>query len=134
MTNDLKVSFYLKKNEADSEGKCPVMGRIRTRKTEAPFSMKTKVLISLWVAHSGRALGKSREATELNRKLDTINVVIRTLYSELLKTGERMSAEQVKAAFQGIVSLQHTLIEYFRNYVDNYAKRVGMDRGGIYFQ
>jgi RHS repeat-associated protein len=61
MRNDLKVSFYLKKNEADSEGQAPVMGRIRVGKTEAPFSAKTKVPILLWDTPSGRALGKSRD-------------------------------------------------------------------------
>jgi hypothetical protein len=38
MNNDLKVSFYLKKNDIDPDGKCPVMGRIKVGKTEAPFS------------------------------------------------------------------------------------------------
>jgi hypothetical protein len=54
MTNDLKVSFYLKKNEVDSEGKCPVMGRIRTGKTEAPFCVKTKVLVSPFRSRIGK--------------------------------------------------------------------------------
>jgi site-specific recombinase XerD len=118
----------LKKNEVDSEGMCPVMGRIRVGKTEAPFGAKAKVPLTLWDTHSGRASGKSREATELNRKLDNMNVLIHTRYKELLKTGERLSAGQVKAAFQGIALRQTTLVAYFKNYVENYEKRVGKDR------
>ena len=76
MNNDLKVSFYLKKNEVTHEGTAPVMGRIRIGKTEAPFSVKAKVRLSLWDTRSGRASGKSAEATQLNRKLDTMNGVI----------------------------------------------------------
>jgi site-specific recombinase XerD len=128
MEKDLKVSFYLKKNEIDTDGKSPVMGRIRVGKTEAPFSAKAKVQVSLWDTNSSRTLGKSREATELNRKLDTMNVVINTRYRELLKAGENITAGQVKAAFQGIAVQQATLVAYFKNYVDNYEKRIGKDR------
>jgi hypothetical protein len=70
MNSDLKVSFYLKKNEVDSEEMSPVIGRIKAGKTEAPFGAKLKTHLSLWDTHSGRASGKSREATDLNRKLD----------------------------------------------------------------
>ena len=128
MDKDLKVSFYLKKNEVDSEGTAPVMGRIRIGKTEAPFSAKAKIRLSLWDTHSGRAAGKSAEATQLNRKLDTMNGVINARYRELLKTGENVTAEALKAAFQGIASHRATLIEYFENYLAEYKKRVGIDR------
>ena len=61
MEKDLKVSFYLKKNETGSDGKAPVMGRIRVGKTEAPFSTREKINPALWDIRSGRALGKSHE-------------------------------------------------------------------------
>jgi site-specific recombinase XerD len=104
------------------------MGRIRIGKAEAPFSTKTKIQVSLWDTHSGRALGKSREATELNRRLDTMNVIIHSRYRELLKTKEGVTAKQIKAAFQGIAFRQATLIAYFEDYVNKYRERVGKDR------
>jgi site-specific recombinase XerD len=134
MKDDLKVSFYLKKNEVNSEGKCPVMGLIRVGKTEAPFSAKTKVHLSLWDTNSGRALGKSNAATNLNRKLDSMNVLVHARYKALSKVTENITAEQVKAAFQGIAIRQTTLIAYFKNYVDNYEKRVGKDRSRSTFK
>jgi site-specific recombinase XerD len=57
-----------------------------------------------------------------------MNVVIYTRYRELFKTGERVSAERVKAAFQGIALRQTTLVAYFKNYVENYEKWIGRDR------
>jgi hypothetical protein len=128
MDKDLKVSFYLKKNEIDSNGKAPVMGCIRVGKTEAPFSAKAKSNPALWDTNSGRALGKSREATQLNRKLDDMNVAINARYSELLHAGVNTAARKLKAAFQGIASGQATLLRYFENYVQEYEKRVGKDR------
>jgi len=38
MTNELKVLFYLKKNQEKNNGLCPVMGRIHVGKTMAQFS------------------------------------------------------------------------------------------------
>jgi len=128
MEKDLKVSFYLKKNETGSNGKAPIMGRIRVGKTEAPFSARAKINLSLWDTRSGRALGKSHEATQLNRKLDDMNVAINARYRELLQTGEHCTAKQLKSAFQGISSNQATLLRYFDNYLQKFEKRVGKDR------
>ncbi len=55
---NVKVSFYLKKSEADADGKCPVMAKLCTGKySEAAFSMKLRVPQKMWAA--GRATGKS---------------------------------------------------------------------------
>jgi len=115
MKNDLKVSFYLKKNEADSNGIASVMGRIRIGKAEISFSARKKISLSLWDTRSGRASGKSREAASLNRKLDSINGLIDARYMELQKTKKNVTPVQLKAAFQAIASKQTALIEYFEN-------------------
>jgi site-specific recombinase XerD len=128
MEKKLKVSFYLKKNEADADGKAPVMGRIRVGKTDASFSARAKINVSIWDVRSGRALGKSHETTRLNRKLDDMNVAINARYRELLQSGKNCTAKQLKTAFQGIASGQVTLLRYFENYVEEYERRVGKDR------
>ena len=41
---DVKVSFYLKKSEADASGNCPVMARLIVGKhSETAFSVKLRV-------------------------------------------------------------------------------------------
>ena len=68
---DVKVSFYLKKSEADAKGNCPVMARLNVGKySEAAFSVKMSVPHTMW--HSGRATGKSVAAREINRQLDEV--------------------------------------------------------------
>lgn len=68
---DVKVSFYLKKSEADAGGNCPVMARLNVGKySETAFSVKIRVPQSLWM--SGRASGKSMAAKEINNRLDEI--------------------------------------------------------------
>jgi site-specific recombinase XerD len=104
------------------------MGRIRVGKTEAPFNAREKIPVSLWDTRSGRASGKSREATRLNRKLNDMNIAIHARYRELLQTGKAVTAGQLKVAFQGIATNQVTLLRYFDNHVQEFEKRVGIDR------
>ncbi len=59
---DVRVSFYLKKSEADEQGECPIMGRLNVGKySEAAFSVKMTAPESAWL--SGRATGKSARSS-----------------------------------------------------------------------
>lgn len=107
---ELKVTFYLKKNEGRADGKVPVLGRIRIGRSMAQFSARVYVVPSLWDVKSGRAAGKSKQATLVNRELDRIAVDIRFACKELSAKKGNVSAEEVKNAFQGNASGQETLI------------------------
>ncbi len=91
MSNELKVSFYLKrerKKEKTSVGESPVfpiIGKIIIGKTIAQFSTKLKVEERLWHVKSGRATGKSHAAVSLNREINKINLSIHTHYKDILK-------------------------------------------------
>lgn len=126
MSNELKVSFYLKRNEVKSDGTVPITGRITVGKSMAQFSAKCSVQVSLWDTQSGRAIGKSKTATELNRALEKINLSIHTHYKELLAKKEKTTAVEVKNAFQGIASEQETLISSCDKYESMLSQRVGV--------
>jgi hypothetical protein len=110
---EVKVNFYLKRNEEKADGTVPVLGRIRIGKSMVQFSAKTSVPVSLWDTQSGRVIGKSKTATAVNAVLDKIHVAIHSSYRDLLAKKENVSAEEVKNAFQGIASEQDTLVKYF---------------------
>ena len=68
MNNELKVSFYLKREgstertEVNSDAVYPVIGKIIIGNSIAQFSSKLKIEERLWSVKSGRATGKSRLA------------------------------------------------------------------------
>ena len=72
MNNELKVSFYIKREKSATNacGIYPVIGKIIVGGTLAQFSSKLKVDERLWDVKSGRATGKSRQAVELNRAIN----------------------------------------------------------------
>ena len=90
---DVKVAFYLKKNESDSAGRCPIMGRLTVGASECVFSTKMLAPFSLWT--SGRMKGKSAEAVEINRRLDELRALTLAIYREQSAVRERVTAEEV---------------------------------------
>lgn len=125
--NELKVSFYLKKNKMQDGGLCPVIGRINVgRYSEAAFSTKLSASPDAWLL--GRATGKSSASREINRKLDGIRATALSVYQELSAIRMGVTAEEVKHQLQGMAFGQETLMGYFNAFIDNFAKRVGTTR------
>ncbi len=127
MSEELKVSFYLRHKEIKKDGTVPIMGRISIGKQMAQFSVKLSVPISLWDIKAARALGKSKVATELNRALDKIVVAIHTSYEELIERKGSATPKEVTIAFQGIASGQESLLGYCDKFHKMMLQRVGIN-------
>lgn len=124
---NVKVSFYLKKSETDVDGNCPVMAKLNIGKySEAAFSVKMKVPQSRWI--SGRASGKSVAAKEINNRLDEIRAMALSIYSEQSAVRDGVTADEVKNLLLGMACGQETLLSYFRQFISNFEKRVGVNR------
>lgn len=123
---DVKVAFYLKTNETNAEGRCPVMGRLTVGGSECVFSAKMLAPRSLWM--SGRAKGKSAEAVEINRQLDELRALAPAIYREQSAVRECVTAEEVKGLLLGMASGQETLLDYFCSFIEHFEKRVGVNR------
>lgn len=130
MNNELKVSFYIKreKSAANTSGIYPIIGKIIIGNTIAQFSSKLKVEERLWNVKSGRATGKSRQAVELNRAINKINLAIHTSYKDILKRTGKVTAVEVKNAFQGNVTTQKTVLVLFEEMMQDFKARIGIDR------
>ena len=124
---NVKVSFYLKKSEADADGNCPVMAKLNIGKySETAFSVKMRVPQSRWA--SGRASGKSVAAKEVNNRLDEIRAMALGIYMEQSAVRDGVTADEVKGILLGMASEQETLLSYFRQFISNFEKRVGINR------
>lgn len=134
MNNELKVSFYLKREsrlEKVSSGEnvaYPIIGKIIIGNSIAQFATKLKVEERLWNVKSGRTIGKSRVAVELNREINKINLLIHSHYKDILHRTGTVTAVQVKNAFQGIASAQKTMLVHFKDMAEEFRGRIGIDR------
>ena len=77
MRTNFKVSFYLRSNYENKEGKSPVMLRVFLNGEMANFG-STKIFVdkSLWNNTTSRLKGRTAEALSANAALDSISTML----------------------------------------------------------
>ena len=122
-----KVLLYLKKSGLDKSGKAPIMGRITVNRTMAQFSSKLSCTPELWNPRESRLKGKSKEAVEINAKIDKLLLAINSALDSLLERKQDFDATDVKNAFQGSVETQMTLLRRLDIHIEDMQSRIGID-------
>ena len=123
----MKVLLYLKKGTRDRSGKAPIMGRITLGRSIAQFSCKLSCNPDLWNPRESRMDGKSREAVEVNAKLDNLLLAVQASYQSLLAKGLPFDATDIKEDFQGSVQSRTMLLERFDGLIEEMKDHVGVD-------
>ena len=122
-----KVLLYLKRSGLDKSGKAPIMGRITVNRTIAQFSSKLSCTPELWNPRESRLNGKSKEAVEINAKIDKLLLAINSAFDSLLDRKIDFDATAVKEAFQGSVDTQMTLLRRLDIHIEDMQSRIGID-------
>ena len=125
----MKLLFYLKRGTQDKNGKSPIMGRISIGRSMVQFSCKCSCTATLWDSRKQRLVGKSAEATSVNRELDRLQVSIHQVYESLSrKLDGNIMASQVRELVFGLNSESQGLLHFLDEYIDRFRERVGIDR------
>ena len=123
----MKVLLYLKKSGLDKSGKAPIMGRITLGRNVAQFSCKLSCNPELWNPRESRVDGKSREAVEINGRLESLLLSVQSAYQALLSKGCPFDATDVKELFQGSVQTRCMLIERLDVLIREKKEHIGID-------
>ena len=123
----MKVLLYLKKSSRDRSGKAPIMGRITLGRSIAQFSCKLFCNPDLWNPRESRMDGKSREAVEVNGRLDNLLLAVQASYQSLLAKSSPFDATDIKEHFQGSVQSRTMLLERFDGLIEEMKDHVGVD-------
>ena len=126
-TEKMKVLLYLKKSGLGKSGKAPIMGRITLGRSVAQFSCKLSCNPDLWNPRESRMDGKSREAVEVNGRLENLLLSIQSAYQSLLTRGCSFDATDVKEQFQGSVQTRCMLIERLDMLIKEKESHIGVD-------
>lgn len=119
-----KVLFYLKKNAPKKNGMVPIMCRITVNGQQSAFSTKLDICATNWDLKYGRVLGKSREAQDLNSKLDKIRFGIEECYSKILKNDGAVNSVKLKNTFLGMESGELTFFKFYEQFLSDFDKKV----------
>ena len=123
----MKVLLYLKKSGLGKSGKAPIMGRITIGRSIAQFSCKLSCNPDLWNPRESRMDGKSREAVEVNGRLENLLLSIQLAYQSLLARGCPFDATDVKEQFQGSLQTRCMLIERLDMLIKEKESHIGVD-------
>ena len=123
----MKVLLYLKKGTRDRSDKAPTMGRITLGRSVAQFSCKLSCNPDSWNPRESRMDGKSREAVEVNARLDNLLLAVQSSYQSLLAKGLPFDATDIKEDFQGSVQSRTMLLERFDGLIEEMRDHVGVD-------
>ena len=126
-TEKMKVLLYLKKSGIGKSGKAPIMGRITLGRSIAQFSCKLSCNPDLWNSRESRMDGKSREAVEINGRLENLLLSIQSTYQSLIAKGQPFDATDVKGLFQGCVQARCRLIERLDMLIKEKESHIGID-------
>ena len=122
-----KVLLYLKKSGLDKSGKAPIMGRITVNHSMAQFSSKLSCTTELWNPRESRLDGKSREAVEINQKIEALLLGVHSAFDNLEERKKPFDAESVKNTYQGSINTQITLLALLNRHMEGMRACVGID-------
>ena len=101
------------------------MGRITINGTQAGFSCKKEVSLTLWDVKANRAKGKSEEARTLNQELDYIRAQITKHYQYICDHDSFVTAKKVYNRYVGFGEDYHTLMALFKEQLESYKEKIG---------
>ncbi len=126
--SNLNIRFYLRTNHVNRDGTCAIMVRISVNGERTAFSTKLCADPIKWDADTNHVDGKTKADKELNRTLDDMRASIRNHYYELERYDALVTAEKVRNAFLGITVRTESLMQLFKEYVDECRSLLGISR------
>ncbi len=123
-----KILFYVRKNQVNKEGKASIMTRLSVNGEMSQFSSKLNIEPALWDVKLGKAKGNSMQSRQLNIFLEDIRTSLRNYYHEIEVHEAYVTAEKIRNAFLGYDTKHRTLLELFRNHIEDARKLIGISK------
>lgn len=101
MKTTFKVSYYLRSNYENKEGKSPVMLRMYLGGQMANLG-STKIFVdkSKWSNKTSRMIGRTAEALSVNASIDALTTTLMQIYRKY-ETSESLSLDLIRSVFLG---------------------------------
>ena len=104
-----------------------VSGQFTLNQTMAQFGCKLSCTPKLWNPRESRLDGKSKEAVEVNAKIDKLLLAINSAYESLVERKTDFDAKAIKDLFQCSADTQMTLLKQLDAIIADIESRIGID-------
>lgn len=134
MKTTFKVSFYLRSNYENKEGKSPVMLRVFLNGEMANFG-STKIFVdkSLWANKTSRMKGRTTEALSVNASIDALSTTLQSIYQRC-EHENCASLDNIRSHFFGKQKEYTSFLPIFDKYIDSIRVQVGKTRSAASLQ
>lgn len=129
MSKQFKVSYYLRSNYKNKEGKTPLMARMYVDNNSTIASTGINIEEKLWNAKTGHLKGRTQEALSGNLQIDQYTSRLHALFNRLYLADSELTVGKFKAALAGKSSEDIiTLLQTAEKYNENFRIQVGITR------
>ena len=128
MKSTFNICFYAKKDKQKASGAYPLFARITVDGVASRFNTKLDVLPEMWDGKAGKAIGRTVEAGRINRMLSDINASLNTIYHEMQRRDNYVTAEKVKNEFLGHSENHETILTLFQKHNEDVKQLVGISK------
>lgn len=120
-----KVSYYVRSNYENKQGKSPLMIRIFLN-GEMLNVGSSGICIDkkLWNSSTSRMKGRSSESLNLNAQLDNISSSLQTIFKKH-EFDEDLTLDKIKSIFLGKNKVKTTFVEFYDKYLEDIKAQVG---------
>lgn len=125
MRTNFKVSFYLRSNYENKEGKSPVMLRVFLNGEMSNFG-STKIFVdkSLWSNSTSRMKGRTSESLSVNSSLDAISTTLMNIHRKF-ENDSALSIDKIRSVYYGKNNEYSTFLQIFDKFIEDIRQRVG---------
>jgi len=134
MKSTFKVLFYLKRNAIRKDGSMPIVTRVTVDGIIAQFNTKLEIQPSNWSVKMGKVIGQSSDCKRYNAQLNDIKASLHSIYHDLQRKDNYVTAEKVKNEFLGISDSHETLLSLFQKHNENVKKLIGISNSAATYQ
>ena len=134
MKSTFKVLFYLKRNAIRKDGKMPIITRITVNGIIGQFNTKLEIQPSYWSVKTGKVIGHPSDSKQHNAQLEEIKASLHSIYHELQRKDNYVTAEKVKNEFLGISENHETLLSLFQKHNEDVKKLIGISKSAGTYQ
>ena len=127
MKSTFRTLFYLKKNQPKSNGLVPIIVRVTVNTQVVQFGCKLDINPEIWDVKAGKAIGRSKEASDVNTALDNLKVAIRKSYDKQMEDYGYAMPEKIRNQVLGLEKGAKSLVEYIDLHNQQYENRVGIN-------
>jgi len=124
--NTFAVSFFVRNDKKDSNGKLPIYMRITVNGERAELSTQRKIEPTRW-NKAGQAKGNKDDIKSLNNYLDILKNKVYDIRADLIQKNQLVTAEVIKNEYNGIGKQTKKLSEVFEYHNQKVKELVGYD-------